>query len=130
MRIKALKRALALSLFSVVAALAVGCSCGSDEDDPVAACEKITAAVNKVLTGCGATAESDTSICGVVCGGGILHCSERTDVEVCTGAIEALGCGDAQGRVYEGLSECASIFGLMADSCSSPSGDGDDDFDD
>lgn len=130
MRMKILKRALALSLLSVIAALAVGCSCDSDEDDPVAACEKITAAVNKVLTGCGSTAESDTSICGVVCDGGILHCSERADVDACTGAIESLACADAQSRAYEGLSACASLFSTMADSCSSASGDSDDDFDD
>jgi hypothetical protein len=129
MRMMILKRALALSLLSVIAAIAVGCSCGSDEYAPKDACEKIAIAVNKVFTTCGATTESEIMICGQVCDHALTDCSERADVDACTTAIASISCDSAESRGYVNLSDCVTVFSNLKSSCSSSSA-GDDDFDD
>lgn len=122
-----LVRAVALTALLFSAVDCAGCSCDDEtEYTPDEACDQITSSVNDVLSSCGAPAVDAYTVCGEVCLS-FTHCQAIEDVEACSQAIQSLECSAAESGEYEQLSECAQIFGELANTCSS---DDDDDWDD
>lgn len=112
-----LRHAFAIALLCATTALAAGCDCGDKEDDPVEACDKISAAVVSVGAGCRQTI-TRTSVCGDVCNdGGVGECTDHADVDACVRKIQEMSCSDTSTRAYEQLDACERIFRLMASSC-------------
>jgi hypothetical protein len=125
-----LHRALAFSLLAA-SLLAASPSCGlldcdDGEYEATAACDKLTKAVNEVLSSCGVSSVNTSTVCGGEVCDKLSACEPNLEVDRCETLIRAMDCDEAQSRAYVDFGSCIAIFDTFASSCSAS---GDDDWD-
>jgi hypothetical protein len=122
---------LAVLCLASVGLVAVGCGCGEDEFNPEDTCEKVTAALNRAITGCNQTTLLNSDeVCGGPCRGGSLYCSSRVDVDACVAALEGIACGDTHLRaIYASVPACVEVFDNLDIACTTSSSNIDSDDD-